>query len=112
MNSMKDARLNGDGLVLADRYAETMRDLVLPSLQKQRKELTIRGYEGKPLAVSRFDAENPKGTVTIVHGFTSAEGKYSELVFSLLQYAAIITLLFFSFDFLGFDTRALLASVS
>ena len=85
MNSMKDARLNGDGLVLADRYAETMRDLVLPSLQKQRKELTIRGYEGKPLAVSRFDAENQKGTVTIVHGFTSTEGKYSELVFSLLQ---------------------------
>ena len=34
------------------------------------------------------------------------------LTISLIQYAAIIALLYFSFGFLGFDTRALLASVS
>lgn len=34
------------------------------------------------------------------------------LVFSFIQYAAIIALLYFAFNFLGFDTRALLASVS
>lgn len=34
------------------------------------------------------------------------------LVFSFIQYAALIALLFFAFDFLGVDTRTLLASVS
>ena len=34
------------------------------------------------------------------------------LIFSLIQYAAIISLLYFAFGYLGFDTRALLASVS
>ena len=34
------------------------------------------------------------------------------LVFSFIQWAALIALLFFAFDFLGFDTRTLLASVS
>ena len=36
----------------------------------------------------------------------------SRLAFSLLQYAAIIALVFYSFSFLGFNTTALLASVS
>ncbi len=34
------------------------------------------------------------------------------LAFSFIQYAAIIAFLYFAFDFLGIDTRALLASVS
>ncbi len=36
----------------------------------------------------------------------------ARLILSLIQYAAVIALLFFAFDFLGFDTRTLLASVS
>ena len=34
------------------------------------------------------------------------------LIFSFIQYAALIALLYFAFNFLGFDTRTLLASVS
>lgn len=82
---LQDERLNGDGLVLASGYAETMKDLVIPYLQAHRKTLTVAGWEGKPLAVSRFDAEQPRGTVTIVHGFTSTVEKYDEMIFSLLQ---------------------------
>ncbi len=36
----------------------------------------------------------------------------SKLVLSLVQYAGLIVLLYFGFNYLGFDTRALLASVS
>ena len=34
------------------------------------------------------------------------------LIFSFIQYASLIALLYFAFNFLGFDTRTLLASVS
>lgn len=80
-----DERLNEDGLVLESGYAETMKDLVIPYLQEHRKDQTVPGYAGKPLAVSRFDAEMPRGTVMIVHGFTSCVDKFDEIIFSLLQ---------------------------
>ena len=82
---MTDARLNEDGLVLSSAYAETMRDLVLPWLEEHREKRTVPGFDGKPLAVSRFDAENPRGTVILVHGFTSCVDKFDEIIFSLLR---------------------------
>ena len=85
MTPMKDARLNEDGLVLENGYAETMQELVIPCLQEHRTDQKVPGFGGKPLAVSRFDAENPRGTVVIVHGFTSCVDKDDEIIFSLLQ---------------------------
>ncbi len=85
MTPMKDARLNEDGLVLEDGYADSMQELVIPYLQEHRTDQRVPGFGGKPLAVSRFDAEEPLGTVMIIHGFTSVVDKYDEIIFSLLQ---------------------------
>lgn len=51
--------------------------------------------------------------MTILGNLLDPKGEtIMRLLFSLLQYVAIIALLYFIFTFLGFDTRALLASVS
>lgn len=82
---MTDARLNPDYLVLSDHYAETMNDLVLPWLTERRTDVTVPGEGEKPLFCSRFDAEDPRGTVLIVHGFTENAEKYAEVIHSLLR---------------------------
>ena len=78
-------RFNPDGLVLSDRYSETMNGIVLPWLASRRTDITVAGADGKPLLCSRFDAEKPRGTVMIVHGFTENIEKYAELIHSLLR---------------------------
>ena len=78
-------RLNEDGLVLSGCYAETMEEIVRPGLKACRTDEMVKGFEDRPLFVSRFDAEAPRGTVMIVHGFTESVEKYSEVIYSLLR---------------------------
>ena len=80
-----NAAFNSDGLARSERYAEIMRDEVLPYINARRKDQTLPGDGGIPLFVSRFDADAPRGTVLIVHGFTENADKFSELIHSLLQ---------------------------
>ena len=80
-----DPRFNADGLVLSERYAETMNGIVLPWLAARRTDTTVAGEDERPLFCSRFDAESPRGTVMIVHGFTENADKYAELIHSLLR---------------------------
>ncbi len=82
---MADAPFNADGLVRSDHYAGTMNDVVLPWLAGRRTDATVAGEGGVPLFCSRFDAEEPRGTVLIVHGFTENTEKYDELIHSLLR---------------------------
>ena len=77
--------ISEEGLVFSDGYAETMEKQVLPFLREHCEERTVSGVEGKPLAAFRYAAENPKGTVLVLHGFTECAAKFSELIFSLLQ---------------------------
>ena len=76
---------NEDGLVFSGAYADTMRKDVSPFLRAHVRRLTVSGAGGKPIAAFRFDASSPRGTVTLVHGFTECAEKYSELIFSLLR---------------------------
>ena len=78
-------RLNGDGLILSDRYEETMQSTVLPYLKERETVLTVQGAENRPLYCVTYRAEKPRGTVVIVHGFTENAFKFSEVIFSLLQ---------------------------
>ena len=82
---MSVGRFNPDGLALSRRYAETMNGTVLPWLAGRRRDSTVAGDGGRPLFCSRFDAEAPRGTVVIVHGFTENADKYAELIHSLLR---------------------------
>ena len=78
-------RLNQDGLILSDQYTETMNDAVLPYLKERETDLQVEGFEGKPLYCSVYRAEQARGTVVIVHGFTENAFKYAEIIFSLLK---------------------------
>ena len=77
--------LNRDGLALSEGYDGTMARVILPAINARRTDMTLEGDGGVPLFVSRFDAEAPKATVLIVHGFTENADKFSEIIHSLLQ---------------------------
>ncbi len=74
-----------NGLVLSDGYAETMDQMVAPWLKQRGVRLTLFGEGEKQLETWRYDADAPRGTVTVLHGFTECAEKYSELIYSLLQ---------------------------
>ena len=77
--------LNPDGLVFSENYSQTMNGVVVPAINARRTNVTVKGAGGRPLFVSRFSAEAPRGTVVIVHGFTENADKFVELIHSLLQ---------------------------
>ena len=76
---------NGDFLISSDRYGETMNSVVLPFLASREKAEKISGFEDKPLYCVSYEAENPRGTVLVLHGFTENAYKFSELIYSLLN---------------------------
>lgn len=78
-------RLNGDGLVKSEGYMETMNRFVLPFLRERRQVVEVSGAGGRKIVCDRYDAEKPKGTVFVLHGFTECAAKFSELIFSLLR---------------------------
>ena len=78
-------RCNPDGLVFSEGYAAAMEETILPDLAARRTESTVQGAGGKPIHVCRWDADAPRGTVLIVHGFTECAAKYAEIVHSLLR---------------------------
>ncbi|MBR0219076.1 MAG: alpha/beta hydrolase [Clostridia bacterium] len=80
-----DERFNQDGLVLSAHYAETMENDVLPFLKAREKRCTVQGLGGNPLFCVTYDADAPKGTVLVLHGFTECAEKFSELMYSLVQ---------------------------
>ena len=74
-----------EGLVRSEQYTETMNHTVLPWLRERQQEIAVSGAGGKKIVCDRYDAESPKGTVTLLHGFTECAAKFSELIFSLLK---------------------------
>ena len=55
---MNNPGFSEDGLVLEDSYARSMDGVVLPWRDGRRTDVTAAAADGKPLAVSRFDAVN------------------------------------------------------
>ena len=78
-------RFNPDGLILSENYENTMNQAVLPFLNAREKRQTVEGDGGKPLYCVSYQAEEPRGTVLVLHGFTENALKFSEIIYSLLQ---------------------------
>lgn len=76
---------NTDGLVLSEGYADTMSGEVMPMLAARRREIAVTGDGDRPLYAARYDADGPRGTVLLVHGFTENADKPFELIHSLLH---------------------------
>lgn len=80
-----DTRFNEDYLVQSSPYSDVMDHTVLPWLKERDEIRMLPGYDGQSLYCESYQADNPKGTVLIVHGFTENTLKYSELIWSLLH---------------------------
>lgn len=76
---------NPDGLILSEGYAQTMAAEVRPYLEARQHVVGVTGDGGRPIHAVRFDADAPRGTVLIVHGFTENADKFAELIHSLLK---------------------------
>lgn len=76
---------NEDGLIYSEGYADTLTREALPYIEQHRTNMTVDGYAQRPLFASRFDADAPRGTVLIVHGFTENVEKFTEIIHSLLR---------------------------
>ena len=69
-----------NGIVREDQYAQTMRSLVQPALQAIRIDRLVPGFDGRDLHVTLCPAENARGTIILVHGFTENGEKFSEII--------------------------------
>ena len=77
--------LNEDFLVASPDYAAVIDGTVIPALRACEEDRTVTGKGGLPLFCSVFRAEDPCGTVLVLHGFTENAYKYSELIYSLVM---------------------------
>ena len=57
----------------------------IPELEKLQENRMIPGKDQLTLFCSVFRANQPRGTVLVLHGFTENAYKYSELIFSLVR---------------------------
>ena len=76
---------NEDYLVSSPDYSAVMENRVIPGLDLRREDRILRGTDQTPLFCSVFRADDPIGTVLVLHGFTENAFKYSELIWSLLN---------------------------
>lgn len=66
-------------------YAQRMREEVLPALLAARRESRFQTKDGAALFVVRYEAEAPRGSVVILHGFGECVEKYRELCYYFLK---------------------------
>lgn len=68
-----------------DTYKERMRDEVRPFLLARKTESVFHTDGGTALYTVRYTADNPRGSVVIVHGLAESAEKYHEMIYYFLQ---------------------------
>ena len=76
---------NEDYLVSDSSYSEVMTKTVIPWLEARERTLLLSGYDNDPIFTVSYEAEEPVGTVFLIHGFTENAFKYAEMIYSLLH---------------------------
>ena len=76
---------NEDFLVSSPDYSAVMNEKIIPALEKSCETRTLNGKDRLPLHCSLYRADNSRGTVLVLHGFTENAYKYAELIWSLLM---------------------------
>ena len=80
-----DPIFSEDDLIQSSDYAQVMSSVVIPWLESKQQVTTVSGFGDVPLYCVSYVADQPLGTVFIVHGFTENAYKYAELIWSLLH---------------------------
>ena len=75
----------GKNLVHADDYAMAMKEQVLPYLQERRQDEILKATDQASLFTSFFTADEPRGTVMLLHGYTENIEKFSEVIYGFLK---------------------------
>ena len=75
-----------DFVIKEAAFTEFMEDTVEPLLAGRRKELRITREAGKALYCACYDADDPRGTVIISHGFTETAEKYLEPIYYFVKH--------------------------
>lgn len=75
----------GKGLVHSEDYAVYMNEQVLPYLEKRRQNEKLKTLDQISLYTSFFTADECRGTVMLLHGFTENIEKFSEVIYGFLK---------------------------
>ena len=70
---------------LEKNYAEEMKSVVLPYLEERKMAGFLEVKEGESLYYAHYKADEPRASIVMVHGFSEAIDKFSEMVFYFLQ---------------------------
>lgn len=66
-------------------FGAQITNTVLPYLEKRRRVHTVTAPDGAKLFAVTYDADAPRGTVVLVHGFSENADKYCEFIYYLLR---------------------------
>ena len=75
----------GKGLVHSENYSVFMNEQVLPYLEARRQNETLKTPDQISLYTSFFTADDCRGTVMLLHGFTENIEKFSEVIYGFLK---------------------------
>ena len=75
----------GKGLVHSENYSVIMNEQVLPYLEARRQNETLKTPDQISLYTSFFTADDCRGTVMLLHGFTENIEKFSEVIYGFLK---------------------------
>lgn len=75
-----------DFVIKEATFAKFMEDTVEPYLSQRRKEFQIPREAGRTLYCVCYDADAPRGTVVISHGFTETAEKYLEPIYYFVKH--------------------------
>ena len=75
----------GKGLVHSENYSVFMNEQVLPYLEARRQNETVKTPDQISLYTSFFTADDCRGTVMLLHGFTENIEKFSEVIYGFLK---------------------------
>lgn len=76
---------NSDFYLSEDNLVEDMKNLVEPYLNERKTIGYFNGYDGESLYYEQYQAEEEKGHIVVVHGFTDAAYKFREVMYYFLK---------------------------
>ncbi len=71
--------------ILEENYAQAMEDRARPYVEARRTEGWDERVEGQKIYYWSCRADQPKGVIVLVHGFTESVRKYTESIYYMLQ---------------------------
>ena len=66
-------------------YQKNMEQIVLPFIKKFETTGYFKGVDDVNLFYRKFELDNPKASIVIVHGFTENTQRYNELIYYMLK---------------------------